>query len=349
MPSTWSRVLEEWNAERAIPGAKADWARVLKRKIDLVVEVTGRPLVIYASACTTSGKQYSPQHLQIDPSDKVGFHDILEQLDGPNVDVLIHSPGGYAEAAETLVEEIRQKFSHVRFIVPYLAKSAATMMVMSGEEILLDEGAELGPIDPQMLTQNGVVPAEAIKEQFQKAAAEIQQDPKKLPIWIPILQPMGPALLVQCDNAIELSKQLVREWLRKYMFKGEPDAAAKAERVATYLSAHSTFKSHARRIKLEQLTAENLGLKVTNLRDCPNDLHRRVWGVYCMLDLVFANTPIYKIFYNSLDDAMIRTAGVPGMPILVGPLPPGFPGAPMPPAPPATPATPAAPQVVQAR
>jgi hypothetical protein len=154
---------------------------------------------------------------------------------------------------------------------------------------------------------------------------------------------MGPALLVQCDNAIELSKQLVREWLRKYMFKGEPDAAAKSDRVATYLSAHSTFRSHARRIKLEQLAAENLELKVTNLRDCPNDLHTKVWEVYCMLDLLFANIPIYKIFYNSLDDAMIRTAGVPGMPVLVEPLPPGFPGTPPMPGPPG-PAAPPAPQ-----
>src|SRR2546428_3303419 len=137
MPSTWSRVLEEWTAERQKPGPKADWARVLKRKIDRVVEVTQRPLVIYASACTTSGKQYSAQQLQIDQSDKVGFHDVLEQLPGPNLDVLIHSPGGYAEAAETLVEEIRQKFSSVRFVVPYMAKSAAMMMVMSGDEILL--------------------------------------------------------------------------------------------------------------------------------------------------------------------------------------------------------------------
>jgi Serine dehydrogenase proteinase len=310
LASTWAKVLEEVTAEQKIPGPKAPWARVLARKIKAVVDHTKRPLVIYGSGCTTSGKQYSPQHLQIDPSDKIGFHDVLEGLAGPNVDIVLHSPGGFAEAAEAIVEAIRQKFSHVRFIVPSYAKSAATMMAMAGDEILLEDDAELGPIDPQMLTQNGVVAAEAIKEQFQKASADILQDQKKLSIWIPILQPMGPALLVQCDNAIDLSKRLVREWLTKYMFKGQAEGATKADKVATYLSTHANFKSHARPVKLEHLAAANLELNIKRLRD-DTILHTAVWELYCTMDIVFANLPIYKLFYNSIDDAIVRTVAQP--------------------------------------
>lgn len=291
--------------EQALPGPRAFWARIFTRKIQRVVQHTNRPLLVYGSACTASGKQYSPAHLQIDPSDKIGFHDVLERLEGPNVDIIIHSPGGFAEAAETIVEEIRRKFGHVRFIVPAYAKSAATMMVMAGDEILLDEDAELGPIDPQMLTASGVAPAEAIKEQFLKASQEILGDPRKLSIWIPILQPMGPALLVQCDNATELSKRLVTEWLTRYMFRGVADGADRATRVAAYLSSHATWKSHGRRVKLEHLVTDDFGLNIRNLRDEP-DLYSRIWEVYCTMDITFANTSIYKLFYNSMDDAMIR-------------------------------------------
>lgn len=170
MASTWSRVLAELVQEQNRPGPKAPWARVVFRRIERVVERTNRPLIIYGSACTTSGKKYSPAHLQIDPSDKIGFHDVLERLTGPNLDVILHSPGGFAEAAESIVEEIRRKFGHVRFIVPSYAKSAATMMVMAGDEILVDEDAELGPIDPQMMTANGVAAAEAIKRSLSKRA-----------------------------------------------------------------------------------------------------------------------------------------------------------------------------------
>jgi hypothetical protein len=95
-----------------------------------------------------------------------------------------------------------------------------------------------------MVTANGYSPAEAIKEQFIKAGKDIASDPKKLSVWIPILQQMGPSLLVQCDNAIELSKTLVRQWLSRYMFDGDSESEKKANEVTEYLGAHSNFKSH---------------------------------------------------------------------------------------------------------
>jgi serine dehydrogenase proteinase len=310
MASTWSDILNQFMSEQQRPGAPgetAPWARVLNRCIAEVKGITNRPLLVYASACTTSGKRYPPEHLQIDPSDKIGFHDVLERLPGPNVDILIHSPGGFAEATETIVEEIRQKYNNVRFIVPSFAKSAATMMVMSGDEILLDEAAELGPIDPQMRTANGVAPAEAIKEQFLKASAEITSDPKKLSIWIPILQPMGPALLVQCDNAIKLSKQLVEDWLTNYMFRAVQNGRERAKLIANYLGSHANFMSHGRRVRLVDLTKPEFGLAIRNLRD-DAALYAAVWKTYCALDITFANMPIYKIFCNSALDSMIRHA-----------------------------------------
>jgi hypothetical protein len=220
--------------------------------------LSGCPLILYATACTAAPNKAAAELLQIDFSDKVGFHSMLEAVSGPKLDVLIHSPGGSAEAAETIVEEIRRKFQRVRFIVPSYAKSAATMMAMSANEILIDEDAELGPIDPQMFTRNGVVAGEAIKEQFQKASEEILKDPRKAQVWFPILQMFGPGLLAQCDNASTLAKNLVRDWLTNFMFAGLPEAATKANEIATFLSDHSYFKSHGRRVKLEHLLAKVL-------------------------------------------------------------------------------------------
>jgi hypothetical protein len=261
------------------------------------------PLIVYASACTAAPGKAAPELLQIDVSDKVGFHSMLEELHGQYVDILIHSPGGSAEAAETIVEEVRRKFNYVRFIIPSYAKSAATMMAMSGNEILMDEDAEVGPIDPQMFTRNGVVPGEAIKEQFQKASDEILQDPRKAQVWFPILQILGPGLLAQCDNASALAKNLVRDWLTKYMFAGAGDGPAKADAIATFLSDHSYFKSHGRRVKLEHL--RDKGVAVSNLRD-DADFYRAIWELYCALDILLSNTLIYKVFYNSSCVAMVR-------------------------------------------
>lgn len=311
--SVWDSVLNEYNqlaiqeqqqrmAAQGQP-VRAGWAILLESKIKLVSDKTGIPLIVYASACTAPAGKAPPQLLQIDASDKVAFHSMLEAVEGPKLDILIHSPGGFPDATETIVEEIRRKFGHVRFIVPSYPKSAATMMVMSGDEILIDEDGELGPTDPQMLIGGGVTPAEAIKEQFQKAHAEIQDDPKKVQVWFPILQALGPGTLVLCDNAIQQSKALVTEWLTKYMFRADPDRVDKARLVAEYLGTRQNFGSHGRRVKLEHLRP--LELNVKNLRE-DADLYRKVWELHCALDIILANTLIYKVFYNSAGVGMLR-------------------------------------------
>jgi hypothetical protein len=183
------------------------------------------------------------------------------------------------------------------------------MMAMAADEIIMDDDAELGPIDPQMLTANGFSPAEAIKEQFLKASAEIATDSKKLSAWLPILQQMGPSLLVQCDNAIDLSKTLVKQWLTRFMFKGEPNSEAMADAVAEYLGQHSNFNSHGRCIRMSALLQRNLGLKISSLRT-DGDLHNKVWALYCGLDVLFSMSGSLKLFYNSNDDGLIRAQAV---------------------------------------
>lgn len=127
-------------------------------------------------------------------------------------------------------------------------------------------------------------------------------------MWIPILQQMGPSLLVQCDNAIELSKTLVRQWLSRYMFDGDSESEKKANEVTEYLGAHSNFKSHGRCIRLAELEKRNLGLKLFRF-DSDTIFADKAWAVYCAVDVIFAATPLYKLFYNSSDRALVRATG----------------------------------------
>ena len=80
------------------------------------------------------------------------------------LDVIIHSSGGDIDAAYNLAC-LFQKFApkKLTFIVPRWAKSAATLLVCAGEEILITQIAELGPLDPQITQIN---PIEERVEQF---------------------------------------------------------------------------------------------------------------------------------------------------------------------------------------
>lgn len=313
--SQWGEAQQELVREAANDklGGKASWAKVLYKRVKALADFTNRPLLVYASACTTPLKQLPPGALQIDFSDKIGFAEITEHLSAAPVDLMLHSPGGFPEAAEGIVESLRAKFPHIRFIVPSFAKSAATMMTMSADEILIDDDAELGPTDPQMPTANGFSPAEAIKEQFTRAQEEISKDPKRLAGWVPIIQQMGPSLLVQCDNAIDLSTTLVRQWLTRFMFKGDSDAGHKADAIAKFLGQHSSFKSHGRCIRLRQLQDQGLGLKISSTRAQP-DLHRKIMDVYAAIDVIFASTGAFKIFFNSKEDSLLRALQQFGLP-----------------------------------
>jgi len=303
--STWSRVLNEITEQAKLNPTAPDTIR--RRMIGAVEQITERPLIVYATAWTTPGKNAPQDLLQIDFSDKTGFRDVTEQLEGTDLDVLIHSPGGLAEAAEAIVELVRDRFLSVRYIIPNGAKSAATMLALSGDSILMDEVSELGPIDPQMaVVQGGAAkysPADAILAQFEEASKDIQQHPERLSVWIPILSQMGPSLLVECTNAKELSRNLVREWLAKYMFRDDPQAKEKSETISSYLADHKNFLSHSKRVGMVDLV--KLGVKVEDLRQNAR-LRNNVWELYCAIDITFSNSAACKIIENAQGHAVIK-------------------------------------------
>ena len=190
---------------------------IRRQKVAAAEKVSGIPRVIYASDFTDAGRagQNGPG-IQIDADDKTGFLQALSDIDPGPLDVLLHSPGGSPTATESIVHLLRSRFPPIRFIIPHTAKSVATMLALSGDEILLGEAAELGPIDPQMqfvTEQRPIsVPARAAIDQFARAAAEIDADPGKIRVWLPIIRQYGPAFLQECQNAIALSEALVTGW-----------------------------------------------------------------------------------------------------------------------------------------
>jgi hypothetical protein len=310
--NTWNDVLKEVQ-ERKTPQGTPDLDGVRRDKMKAVSEHTQRPLIVYAVDFLNAGKaQAVGPEINLDWSDKEGFIEAIQDIEGDSVDILLHSPGGLAEAADSIVDIIRRKFKHVRFIVPNMAKSAATMLALSGDEILMDIASELGPIDPQFTFRKGdgsivTAPAQAIIDQFEAAQKSIAKDPKILAPWLPILQQYGPSLYQQAKNAIELSKDLVKEWLIEYMLMNDPAKGRRAGNIARYLSNHNNFKSHAKRVGLRELR-EVKALKPIKALDMSEDtdLQNKIWGLYHAISLTFGMTAAYKIFENTSGRALIR-------------------------------------------
>lgn len=301
--ATWGKILTELqDAQRR--GDRSPLDTVRRRYLSDLAAHTGRCTILYASAWDKEGP---PNLVTITPEDVEGFMEVVHGLDPEKgLDVVLHLPGGSAEATEALVNYIRTKFDNVRAIVPHAAMSAATMFACATDEIVMGKHSSLGPIDPQFIlrTESGVksVAAHAIVEQFRMAQSECS-DPKKLPSWLPILRQYGPALIVQCQLAQKLSTSLVSTWLAKYMLEGEEDVDVKAAHIANSLSDHAKFMSHGRFIPIQ--SARELGLKVVDLeRD--QKLQDLVLGLYHATSHTFAATPAVKVIENNEGKGLIR-------------------------------------------
>lgn len=66
------------------------------------------------------------------------------------VDFIINSPGGIPDEAYRIIRTLRKSFDNVNIIVPFWAKSAATLLALGGTKIVMDEFGEFGPLDAQM-------------------------------------------------------------------------------------------------------------------------------------------------------------------------------------------------------
>jgi len=254
-------------------------------------------------------------------------------LTSDNLDLILHSPGGSAEATEALVSYMRSKFVNVRVFIPHAAMSAATMLACSADRIVMGKHSFLGPIDPQFILDTALgrqaVPAQAILDQFM-AARQQCQDPKLLGAWVPILPQYGPALLIQSTHALALSKELVSKWLAQYMFKQEKDPLQIAQTVANSLADHTAFKSHARHINRNQ--ARLLGLIVDDL-EADKKLQDLVLSVFHAAYHTFNATPVTKIIENHFGRAWVKLLRV----VVAAPRPPERPSTPEAPPTPTTP------------
>jgi len=186
----------------------------------------------------------------------------------------------------------------------------------------------LGPTDPQFTVNTDLgrqsYPAHAIVEQFERAKKECSQNSAVLPAWLPILRQYGPALIVRCQLAMELSAELVFDWLKKYMI---PKDEEKARTIAAYLADHNNFKSHSRFIDRQK--ARNLGLEIEDL-ESDQTLQDAVLSVFHSTTHTFNASPAVKIVENHLGKAFIKQQTV--QPIMMAPPTPIFPQPPPPPA-----------------
>lgn len=190
--------------------------------------------------------------------------------------VCITTPGGQAEVVEKCVEILRHHYDQLYFIVPRMAMSAGTIFCMAGDKIYMDYASSLGPIDPQVPDKEGkyLVPALGYLDKVAELIEKSRND-TITPAEFMLIEKQDLAMLRFYEQARELSKTLLKQWLTKYKFKDwvehqttnpgmpvtEAEKVQRAEEIATLLSDNGHWSSHGRFIGMGTLRNQ-LRLKI---------------------------------------------------------------------------------------
>lgn len=168
---TWGEVEQEL-LNRRLPNGTPDFDGVRRSHLKRLAEHTGYSVVVYETAGFAPSPGVSPDDVSISLDPGIGaFMEVVHGLPtSAPLDLILHSPGGTAEAAEAIVDYLRGRFPGLRVIVPIAAMSAATMIAMAADSIVMGAHSQLGPIDPQLTiaTPEGPrsAPAAAIRRQL---------------------------------------------------------------------------------------------------------------------------------------------------------------------------------------
>jgi hypothetical protein len=138
---------------------------------------------------------------------------ILRQLGTiEKLDLFIDSGGGDIDAACKMVKILKQYSKSFSIVIPYMAKSAATLLALNAEEVVMCKAGELGVADPQVREPiTGIyVPAHSIKE-----AIDFIEEIKDPYVKLSLTDKLPPLLIGAFRDAQSASKQYVEESLSK--------------------------------------------------------------------------------------------------------------------------------------
>lgn len=299
----WGDLLEHFGALSA--EAKAPWlVSETHAYMNKVSALRGnRNVLLYGSAWLQK-PQTSGVYTQITHEDINGFMSSIQGMDvGKGLTLLIHTPGGVINAAETIASYLHSKFAYIETVIPVYAMSAGTMIALGTNKIIMGRQSQLGPIDPQLPLGNRLVSARSIVDQFRRAQTEIMNDQKSAHVWAPILQTIGPSLLNEAENSLAYGEKMVASWLAKGMFAKSENPEAKAASVAAFFNDAAEHKSHGRRIDRDEVRSK--GIDVADLEE-NQDLQDAVLSLYHLMTLINENTPASKLIMTSHGKSWIK-------------------------------------------
>lgn len=89
------------------------------------------------------------RYIDIDDSEQILRAIRMTDPDVP-LDLILHTPGGLVLAAEQIAYALCAHKADVTVFVPHYAMSGGTLIALAADQVVMDDNAVLGPVDPQL-------------------------------------------------------------------------------------------------------------------------------------------------------------------------------------------------------
>ena len=217
-----------------------------KRLIARIERKRGSRVILLVHRQETMGLLGFPlmRYISIEDSEAVLRAIRMTDKDVP-IDLVLHTPGGLALAAEQIALALSQRAAKVTVFVPFYAMSGGTLIALAAHEIVMDRNAVLGPVDPQI----GQNPAVSVLTVLERKPIEKVDDETVI-------------MADMANKALRQTKAALLELLQGRMAK------EKAEPIATALS--SGIWTHDYPITVRE--AVELGLTVST--EMPREIYQ---------------------------------------------------------------------------
>lgn len=243
------------------------------------------------------------------------FFELLQEIGKQEkLDLFLLSPGGFADQAFNMSRWCRQYATKFNVIIPYYAKSAATLLSLGADSLLMGPSSELGPIDPQIRIPDEYgrtmqVSALSIKDALKVIEDLTKDNQEKALKYMPLIERIDLKVLGQYDRAIQSAKQYASDLLQmsgllKNKDAEEADINDSKKKVPKYKNvAHQLtegYYSHGYAIGTDK--AQELGFNVVcqGNNDFDTEVWKSVWRLHKMYDDLMRNNRNERLLTENL-------------------------------------------------
>lgn len=239
-------------------------------------------------------------------------------MDKREIDFLVISNGGDPITSLRIITLLRERFDRISVLLPYVAYSAATILSLGADEIIMHPYSNLGPVDPQLNVSRQANNGQPAQLQFGSEDIRNYIDFVKTDVGITdqchltsafnaLAAEVGPLPIGAAKRSQQLSLSLSIKMLETHM-----EDKSKAASIAKTLNTSYYHHGYA----VSRSEAQNIGLNITIPEQPLENLLWEIWQDYSSeMKCDHEFNMIAAIMADPTANAWINSANIVNLPI----------------------------------